>query len=84
MRLCVEAVGAGLCAALASVFAKFAMTSQKVPELCQSFMQAAFFSVTNENDSTGYPIRPAEFCITVVFSQFHIIIVLLDHFRNKY
>lgn len=53
MTLCFEAVCAGLCAALASLFAKLAMASQKVPDICHGFLQASHYNLEYSDARDG-------------------------------
>jgi len=66
MKVCIEAVSAGLCAALASVFAKLAMASHNVPDLCHSFLQATLHSHSHSvEDSMGQMVKMEDFCASV-------------------
>jgi hypothetical protein len=66
-----QAVCAGLCAALASVFAKLAMAGDTVSLLCLGFMQATFYSSTSLFDGSildhySQLKKSTEFCSWVV------------------
>jgi len=71
----VHAVGAGLCAACASVFAKLAVTSGVVSEMCQSILRLVAADQQRTSDSTDQPSAakenvPADFCVPVRFTGY--------------
>jgi len=49
----IHAIGAGLCAACASVFAKLAVTSDVVFDMCQSMLRLTTADKLNTSDSTS-------------------------------
>lgn len=77
MKLCGQAVLAGLCASLASVFAKLAVASQSLSGLCVVFMQATLYGTTSFFDKSIFDhwnqvTKSSEFCSWVNKTFIHI------------
>ena len=79
----IHAIGAGLCAACASVFAKLAVTSDVVFDMCQSMLHLTTADQQDTSESTGRHSSVqqdvwTDFCLPVKISRTHNILSIAD------
>ena len=73
MKLNLEAVGAGICAALASVFAKFAVASHQLPALCNGLVRLMLSATEDNSNEDSSSSVYHEFCSSVtLFDQYYV------------